>query len=567
VIYMAWKTPKTNWGQPGQTVPGVEDFNRIEGNILELESTKETPAGAQAKVDAHEAKAAPHSGHATATALSTHISDTLAHSATSLATANRIVRRDGSGRAKVAAPSASDDIARKDTVDNAVSSHAAVKATSQTIGHVKPDGSSISVDASGTISAAVKSVAGRTGAVTLSVQDILGLTAVAVELGSGSYAGDVGAVAIGRNAYAHSQYSTAMGDSSYAHSQAIALGKEASARAQYAIAIGDGANVDVDQLEGISIGAQAKANSYGTTVGGYAEAGSFGVAIGNGAKTTGIGGIAVGNGAMVVHKGVAIGNSAVAAGNSSLYPSGIVIGSNASASGATEMIAIGDDAEVWGAAGIAIGTGSWAHGLDPSPYSMALGPDTTVVGFGSVAIGHLAEIYGDHRGVLGTDSMQWSVPGSFSVSGSKNFEIPHPKPEKSATHVIRHGAVEAPSPGETLYRWRIRAEQDNDTVEISLPDYFVHLNTDVQVFVTPQGHFGNGYGDLDRDREQLVIRCQLKGEYNVLVIGTRCDDHLSIRNWHLKGVERRVGETWEGETEAVYVNEIIEIEEIKEVSI
>ena len=27
-----WKTPKTNWGQAGQTVPRVEDFNRIEGN-------------------------------------------------------------------------------------------------------------------------------------------------------------------------------------------------------------------------------------------------------------------------------------------------------------------------------------------------------------------------------------------------------------------------------------------------------------------------------------------------------------------------------------------------------
>lgn len=564
---MAWQTPKTNWGQPGQTVPGAEDFNRIEGNILELESTKETPAGAQAKVDTHEAKAAPHSGHATTTALSAHVNSTLAHSATPFATAYRIMSRDSSGRAKVAAPSASDDIARRDTVDNAVNNHAAVKATSQTIGHVKPDGSSISVDANGTISAAVKSVAGRTGAVVLGIQDILGLMAAAVHLGSGSYAGDEGAVAIGRSAYAHSQYSTTIGDFSYAHPRAVALGKEARARAQYAIAIGYEANVDTDQLEGIGIGAQAKANSYGTAVGSYAEAGSFGVAIGSGAKATGSSGVAVGSGATVVHKGIVIGDGAVATGYSSLYSSGIVIGSNASALESVEPIAIGDDAEVWGEAGIAIGKSSQAHGLDPSPYSIALGPYATVVGFGSVAIGYLAEARGDRRGVLGTSNTQWSVPGSFSVSGSKNFEIPHPKPEKSATHVIRHGAVEAPSPGETLYRWRIRAEQDDDTVEISLPDYFVHLNTDVQVFVTPQGHFGNGYGELDRDREQLVIRCQLKGEYNVLAIGTRCDDHLSIRNWHLKGVERKVGETWEGETEVVYVNEIIEIEEIKEVSI
>jgi len=30
---MAWANPKTNWGQPGQTVPGADDFNRIEENI------------------------------------------------------------------------------------------------------------------------------------------------------------------------------------------------------------------------------------------------------------------------------------------------------------------------------------------------------------------------------------------------------------------------------------------------------------------------------------------------------------------------------------------------------
>lgn len=42
---------------------------------------------------------------------------TTAHGATSAAAANKIIVRDASGRAKVAAPSAADDIARKDTVD------------------------------------------------------------------------------------------------------------------------------------------------------------------------------------------------------------------------------------------------------------------------------------------------------------------------------------------------------------------------------------------------------------------------------------------------------------------
>lgn len=48
-----WQNPITTWGQAGQTSPGVDDFNRIEGNIQHLQDTKETPAGAQAKVDNH----------------------------------------------------------------------------------------------------------------------------------------------------------------------------------------------------------------------------------------------------------------------------------------------------------------------------------------------------------------------------------------------------------------------------------------------------------------------------------------------------------------------------------
>ena len=79
-----WQTPKTNWGQPGQTVPSVDDFNRIEGNIQHLQNTiewniqhlqdtKETPAGAQAKVDNHAIQTATlsrlgHVNHAVLTA-------------------------------------------------------------------------------------------------------------------------------------------------------------------------------------------------------------------------------------------------------------------------------------------------------------------------------------------------------------------------------------------------------------------------------------------------------------------------------------------------------------------
>jgi len=60
---MAWQTPKTDWTPPDGVTDA--DLNRIEGNIQELQNTKETPSGAQTKVDTHEAKAAPHSGHET----------------------------------------------------------------------------------------------------------------------------------------------------------------------------------------------------------------------------------------------------------------------------------------------------------------------------------------------------------------------------------------------------------------------------------------------------------------------------------------------------------------------
>jgi hypothetical protein len=107
---MAWQTPKTDW-QAGD-VPVKDDFNRIEGNVGELDTKKAN----QADLASHTDASAPHSGHATTSALSGHTGATTAHAATSAATVSRIMMRDAYGRAKVAAPSAADDIARLDTV-------------------------------------------------------------------------------------------------------------------------------------------------------------------------------------------------------------------------------------------------------------------------------------------------------------------------------------------------------------------------------------------------------------------------------------------------------------------
>jgi hypothetical protein len=76
----------------------------------------------KAQLESHAATAAPHSGHETPsgaqTKVNTHAALTSAHSADSAATPSRLMIRDGSGRAKVAAPSESTDIAIKQTVDD-----------------------------------------------------------------------------------------------------------------------------------------------------------------------------------------------------------------------------------------------------------------------------------------------------------------------------------------------------------------------------------------------------------------------------------------------------------------
>jgi hypothetical protein len=253
---------------------------------------------------------------------------------------------------------------------------------------------------------------------------------------------------------------------------------------------------------------------------------------------------------------------AIGAGSSAPSYSSVAVGEDAKALGG-HSLALGPKAEVpdYYIGSIAIGWNASAQ----NNYSMALGVNTETSSSEATAIGFGALANNTFDVVLGHNGNNVKVPGNFRVSGTKNFEIPHPKPEKKATHIIRHGAVESPTPGDTLYRWKVQATKDNDLVTIDLPDYFIYLNKDVQIWVTGQGHFGNGYGELNEETEQLEIHCQFEGEYNVLVIGTRNDDHQSVQDWNIKGVEREIGESWTGETYAFSVDEIIEVEEIKEV--
>lgn len=228
----------------------------------------------------------------------------------------------------------------------------------------------------------------------------------------------------------------------------------------------------------------------------------------------------------------------------------VAIGLNAKTSGYYRTIAVGDSAVAGGESALSIGSTANTRGS----YSTAIGAKSSALN--------------SYTGMLGSSDANstnhWIVPGNFTTEGTKNFEMSHPKPEKKNTHRIRHSAVETNTAGDNLYRFKVNAVKNADIQYIELPDYFIHLNKNVQIFVTPQGHFGNGYGELNITEERLEIHCQFTGEYNVLVIGTRNDDHQSVQDWDIKGVEREIGESWTGETYAFEVDEIIEINEIKE---
>ncbi|PXW83717.1 trimeric autotransporter adhesin, partial [Pseudogracilibacillus auburnensis] len=155
--------------------------------------------------------------------------------------------------------------------------------------------------------------------------------------------------------------------------------------------------------------------------------------------------------------------------------------------------------------------------------AVAIGANSRVSAQRSVAIGAYASSPNSGIGVLGTShtlangTYNWQVPGSFTVSGTKNFEIPHPHPDKKDTHRLRHAAVESPTAGDTLYRYTIEAVRDNETVKMLLPDYFQYLNKNVDVWVNGHMHFGRAFGIVEDG--ELKVTCESAGEYKVLVIG------------------------------------------------
>jgi hypothetical protein len=121
--------------------------------------------------------------------------------------------------------------------------------------------------------------------------------------------------------------------------------------------------------------------------------------------------------------------------------------------------------------------------------------------------------------------------GQVNKAGG-TFKISHPDPKKTDTHYLLHSFVESPTAGDNIYRYEV--ESIDGVVEIELPDYFNYLNENIQVWVNGKNNFGIGYGNVNEELTKITINTSIDGKYNVLVIGTRKDNHAKK---HWKGVE------------------------------
>lgn len=177
------------------------------------------------------------------------------------------------------------------------------------------------------------------------------------------------------------------------------------------------------------------------------------------------------------------------------------------------------DADAWTTYSIAIGTGAY---VDYSDHGIAVGRSSYVEGFAALAVGDATTAHGSrsaalgrhagapnaYEGVLGVDTSSagpydWTVPGDFTVEGSKNFDIPHPIYSERR---IQHGSYEGPVSGGLIYEGSITTA-DGD-VRVALPDYVPHISHNLRVHVTPES-LALVAGHIDHDANEVVIKADL----------------------------------------------------------
>jgi len=109
---------------------------------------------------------------------------------------------------------------------------------------------------------------------------------------------------------------------------------------------------------------------------------------------------------------------------------------------------------------------------------------------------------------------------TLSVSGAKNFEIPHPLDPKHAT--LRHAAIEGPGMY-TIYRGRVKTDA-NGSARVRMPDWFDALNRDLEYQLTTIGSFSRAMVAQEFHDGAFTIRTEDPGvTVSWLVTGERDD--------------------------------------------
>jgi hypothetical protein len=274
----------------------------------------------------------------------------------------------------------------------------------------------------------------------------------------------------------------------------IAVGANHTVSGAYASVTGGRCNTASGACSTIGGGCSNTASGYyGDTIGGginnIAENGAFSTVAGGSFNRACNGGVSIGGGR-----------------------SNQATGCNSTISGGWQNLTTGYASSILG------GQSNWAGG------NFA----TVVGGFGNTASCYYS--VSANRCENTSASCQFRVGALSKASGT--FRINHPDPTKSCTHYLSHSFVESPTAGDNIYRYKVNVV--NGQATITLPSYYKYLNENDQIWVTPQGHFGVGYGEINAEQTQVTIYGNADGEYSVLLIGTR-KDHDAAHHW--QGVE------------------------------
>jgi hypothetical protein len=153
-----------------------------------------------------------------------------------------------------------------------------------------------------------------------------------------------------------------------------------------------------------------------------------------------------------------------------------------------------------------------------------------------LVIGNCALSNGNHTTTIGNNFTTNTYLCGAVTKGSGSFRIVHPNPEKKNKWLF-HSFVESPTAGDNIYRWSV--DVCGCSCSIELPDYYKYLNENDMAWVKPVDHFGSAYAEVDKEQDNLIICSNKDGCYNVILIGTRCDDQ-GAKSW--TGTERDMDE-------------------------